>query len=112
MAIQYYDSLGNQVTRMYQWDINQFLTVKGVATSPLPIFQFANRESERSINVTPTVSGTSLIVAIPNELLEEAEPIFAYIYRPQATGAGRTIGSVYIPVIPRVKPEASASIEE
>lgn len=99
-----YDSLGNQVTRLYQWDINQLLTVRGVEVSPLPVFQFSNRQCGTTISVTPTVDGSDLIVAVPNELLEKASPVFAYIYRKQETGAGRTIGVIHIPVKPRIKP--------
>lgn len=98
-----YDSLDNQVTRLFQGDVNQLLKFKGVATSPLPIFQFANRICGTTISVTPIVSGDDLVVAVPNELLEEAEPISAFIYRKQATGAGRTTGAIYIPVKPRSK---------
>jgi len=106
-----YDSLGNQVTRLYQWDVNQLLTIKGVVASPLPVFQFSNRKCGTTISVTPTVSGSDLIVAVPNVLLEKAEPIFAFIYRKQETGAGRTIGAIHIPVKPRVKPSTGEYVE-
>lgn len=99
-----YDSRGNEITRFYQWDKNQSITVKGVPVSPVPVFQFANRKRCTSITVTPAVKGTQMTAMVPNELFEEAEPLFAYIYREEATGAGRTLGVIEIPVWPRRKP--------
>lgn len=99
-----YDSLGNNVTQLYQWDINQYLTVTGVPINPLPVFQFSNRKSKTTIGVTPVVLNNNLVVKVPNELLEVPEPIFAFIYRTRASGASRTIGSIYIPVRSRIKP--------
>lgn len=104
MAILCFDSIGNQVTRLYQWDVNQKLIFSGIPTSPLPEFQFANRNRKTSISVTPVVSESNLIVDLPNDILEEAEPIFAYVYMTRPSGAGRTIGSIFIPVVPRIKP--------
>ena len=106
-----YDSLGNLVTRLYQWDINQYLTVRGVPTSPLPVFQFANKTSDTALSVTPTVSDGNLVVLVPNILLEKPEPIFAFIHRTQVSGAGRTIGEIRIPVKPRIKPDTTEYIE-
>lgn len=106
-----YDSLGNRITRLYQWDVNQYLTIKNVPTSPLPVFQFSNPKCGVAISVTPSVHGSELIVAVPNELLKKAEPIFAFIYRKQSTGAGRTLGAIHIPVSPRVKPDTSEYID-
>lgn len=99
-----YDSRGNPITRFYQWDKNQTVTVGGLSVSPVPVFQFSNRKRPTSITVTPTVSGSMMTARVPNELLEEAEPLHAYIYREAATGAGRTLGVISIPVRPRRKP--------
>lgn len=99
-----YDSRGNPITRFYQWDKNQTVTVSGLSVSPAPVFQFSNRNHATSISVTPTISGSQMTARVPNELLEEAEPLFAYIYREAATGAARTLGVISIPVRPRRKP--------
>ena len=99
-----YDSRGNPITGFYQWDRNQSITVTGFPTSPVPVFQFSNRKHPTSITVSATVTGSGLLAMIPNELLEEAETLHAYIYRDVASGAGRTLGVVSIPVRPRRKP--------
>ena len=104
MAIVCYGTLGNRVTRFYQWDINQKLVISGVETSPVPVFQFSNDVCGGSISVSPTVSGSSLIVDVPNALLEEAKPLLVFIFR-NVGGAGNTIGSIRIPVRPRVAPD-------
>ena len=103
MNITCSDSRGNALTRLFQCDVNQVITVSGVPISPVPVFQFANKQCGTTISVTPTVSGSDLKVAIPNALLEEPNPIFAFIYRTQSTGAARTIGTICIPVKPRIK---------
>ena len=99
-----YDSRGNPITRVYQWDKNQSITVSGLSTEPVPVFQFSNRKHPTSITVSATVTGSGLLAMVPNELLEEAETLHAYIYREVASGAGRTLGVVSIPVRPRRKP--------
>ena len=99
-----YDSRGNPITRFYQWDKNQSITVSGLSTEPVPVFQFSNRKHPTSIPVSATVTGSGLLAMVPNELLEEAETLHAYIYREVASGAGRTLGVVSIPVRPRRKP--------
>lgn len=99
-----YDSRGKPITRLYQWDKNQSITVSGLSTEPVPVFQFSNRKHQTSITVPATVTGSGLLAMVPNELLEEAETLHAYIYREVASGAGRTLGVVSIPVRPRRKP--------
>jgi len=102
-----YDALGSRVTQLYQWDVNQRLTIHGVETSPLPTFQFSNRVCGTTISKTPIANNGKLIVDVPNELLQSAEPILMYIYRKRSTGAGTTIGSFFIPVHPRAKPDTN-----
>lgn len=99
-----YDSRGNPITRFYQWDKNQSITVSGLSTGPVPVFQFSNRNHQESITVSATVTASGLTAIVPNELLEEAETLQAYIYREVASGAGRTLGVISIPVRPRRKP--------
>lgn len=99
-----YDFRGNPITRFYQWDRNQSITVTGFPASPVPVFQFSNRKRQESITVSATVTASGITAVIPNELLEEAETLQAYIYREVASGAGRTLGEISIPVFPRRKP--------
>lgn len=106
MDITCYDGNGNPISRFYQWDTNQTITVVNVAVSPVPEFQFSNKNHQEAINVVPTVSGTQLIALVPDSLLREAEPIHAYIYRKADSGAGRTLGVINIKVLPRPRPDS------
>lgn len=105
MDITCYDGNGHQLSRFYQWDTNQTITVINVAVSPVPVFQFSNKNHQEAISVVPTVSGTQLTALVPDSLLEEAEQIHAYIYRKANTGAGRTLGVINIKVLPRPRPD-------
>lgn len=109
MDITCQDSLGNRVTRLYQWDVNQKLWFGGIDKNPLPIFQFSNSLCDDTISVTPELDQLYqryMIVQVPNKLLEEADPIFVYIYVEYENDEKITIGSIYIPVQSRVRPRA------
>lgn len=100
-----YDSDNNVLKTLYQWDNNQTMTVRGVDMPPTPVFHFCNRLSNLALVVSPTVSGTDLIVKIPNILLQQAEPIIAYLYQNTDDNSYRTMHAIHIPVIPRPKPD-------
>ena len=100
-----YDSDNNVLKTLYQWDNNQTMTVRGVDMPPVPVFHFCNRLSNLALVVSPTVSGTDLIVKIPNILLQQAEPIIAYLYQDTDDDGYRTMHAIHIPVIPRPKPD-------
>lgn len=103
-TMQCYDAQNRTLRTLYQWDKDVTILIKGVAMTPAPTFQFANRKTKETISVDSSVSGEDLVVTIPNVLLERPEAIFAYIYRRTSSGAGRTLGSIYIPVRARQKP--------
>lgn len=100
-----YDSDGNLLKTLYQWDTNQVMTVKGLDTPPIPAFHFCNRLSNIALVVAPEVSGSDLSVKIPNVLLQQAEPIIAYVYQETEDEGYRTMHAIHIPVIPRPKPD-------
>lgn len=105
MSITCYDSDGNLLKTLYQWDNNQTISISGIAMPPTPVFHFCNRLSQVALVVTPTVSGTSLLVNIPNILLQQAEPIIGYVYQDTENDGYRTMHAIHIPVIPRPKPD-------
>ena len=109
--VRYLDSNGNELKMVYQWDTDITLAVEGVSAPPLPVIQFYNRRSKAEETVVPTLSSGTLYVDVPNELLEHAEPIIAYVYRPASSGAARTIGEIFISVRPRIKPSNTVYAE-
>lgn len=100
-----YDSMGELLRTMFQWDTNQTITIKGAEVPPYPVFHFANRFSKEALVVTPEeTGGTDLTVKVPNILLQSAETIFAYLYYETDNDAYKTKHVIQIPVAPRAKP--------
>ena len=99
-----YDSNGNRLNNLTQWDLNQKLVVKGATTTTVPVFHFCNKLSKAAFVVTASVSGDDIIVKIPNILLQQSFPIIAYMYYEAADSSAKTMHTITIPVTPRVKP--------
>lgn len=100
-----YDALGILITELYQWDTNQTLTVKDMASlSPTPTFQITKTCKGTVDNIESTISGNDLIVAIPNDLLLTPGILYVYMCIQDADTHKETIMSSCIPVIARVEP--------
>lgn len=93
-----------RINRLYQWDRNFSITIDGVPTSPLPMIQYANRNRRIAIDAIPEVKDGRLVSVIPDGLLEEAEPLFIYIYLCDKSNSKKVIAATHIPVRPRMKP--------
>lgn len=132
-----YDSSGKPLKRLYQWDLNQTITVKKFSSpfrgasldgsepigTPVQFgdnaeFHFCNRLSEEALVVVPTYDQTTfaLTVSIPNILFQQPENITAYLYEewlPDAAGmnSSRTTHRIEIPIVPRVMPSDYEYIE-
>ena len=104
MSIICYNSDNKVLKQLYQWDINQKMTVTGVFTSPIPLFHFCNRLSHEALVVTPVVDGNDITVDIPNILLQQTDSIVVYMYETTGNDGSRTIHTIHIPVVPRPKP--------
>lgn len=103
-SIVCYDSNGNPLKHLTQWDSNQTITVVGVETSPLPTFHFFNRHSEQALVVSPSTSGNAVSVPVPNILLQQALPIIVCLYYEFNDGSSKTEYTLSIPVFPRPMP--------
>lgn len=105
MSIICYDSNGNALKRLYQWDINQTISISGLEASNAPAFHFCNKISSKALVVTPSATDDKIEVSVPNILLQQPYPIIAYLYEPVDEDGGRTMHTIQIPVFPRPKPE-------
>lgn len=103
--IQCCDVNGVPLANLYQWDRDVELLVKNTAVSPPPTFQFANCRSNETIDVASTIAGNDLKVCVPNALLEQPLPLFAYVYASSGDGSARTLGMICVPVRKRTQPE-------
>lgn len=81
-----FDSEGNSIDHLNQWDVNQTITIKlyGNDSDYLknePFVLFSNRNSKEAKKVRSTVTGGDTITAqVPNILLEESLPLFISVY--------------------------------
>lgn len=89
---------------LYQWDSYQTLRISGIDFgSVTPRVHFANKKSSEALVVEGNLERAYLYVSIPNSLLTQKYDIVAYVYT--NTGlTSKTIKSITIPVIPRLKP--------
>lgn len=98
-----YDSNGALIERLYQWDLNQTITVKHLDFEKAPVFHFCNRKSKESLAVQSHATGNGYTANVPNILLQQALKITAFIYY-EGNGIGRTVFRTEIPVEPKPKP--------
>lgn len=110
--ITYYDSDGHLLERFYQWDNNQTITVSGISLLTAPVFHFCNRNSDTAFVVSPDVTESGLKVRIPNILLQQPEPIVAYLYCDTGDEGYRTVHVACIPVIPRPMPNDYVFVDD
>lgn len=105
MSIICLDIDGYPLSNFYQWDNNQKIVIEGATLSPVPSVHFANPKHRTALVVAPIVSEESLIVDVPNLLLQQAETLTVYIYEENGEDGHRTRHTILIPVIPRPKPD-------
>ena len=89
---------------LYQWDLNQILTVSGADYETAPIVNFCNKLSKEAISKQSELKDGVITCEIPNELLRDPYDIIAYFYSVKGK-SGNTVDVVRIPVISRVKPD-------
>ena len=101
------DSLGNVITGLTQWDVNQTIYFHGLnpdENNP-PLIHFCNIKNDRAHACESTVSDGVISVTIPNELLAQALLIYVYIYDYDwDTKIGKTIYISKIPVCAKIRP--------
>ena len=91
---------------LYQWDRNQELTIYGLSVPGTPVVHFAHGGLEDALVQTTTMDAAGVIRSvIPNELLEEALPIKAYVCAWEGDKF-RSLRCIVIPVQSRARPGA------
>lgn len=114
-----FDTHDNPIDHYTQWDINQKLkiVVYDVDSSLLknaPYIHFANVKSTEALVVRSTVEGTdTIVVDVPNSLLQESWPLLVYVYLNDNLDAHsqKTIIKIEIPVHKRVRPSDYEYVE-
>lgn len=118
-GVECFDTHDEPISHYTQWDINQTLKIvlygmdDGYMKSA-PYVHFANSQSYEALVVRSTLQGdNTIIVDIPNVLLQEPWPLLVYIYLNDSTDAKsqKTIVKLDIPVQKRVKPSDYEYVE-
>lgn len=99
-----YDSYGNSIDKLVQWDVDQTLTVENWEYEATPVFHFCNKKHERALVVKGEIVNGCAKSNIPNSLLQEPYPIIVFVYLEEGD-SGRSIYVTKIPVIKKAKPE-------
>ena len=87
-----------------QWDLNQQLRITGLSVSTAPTVLFSNKIRVTAEPVNATIINNAIVVDVPNGLLTESYPVYAYIRVSENSGS-KTLAKVKIPVTPATKPE-------
>lgn len=96
-----YASDGSVLEYYYQWSVDQSLIIKGADTSLAPIFYFSNVKFNTAFIVNPEIRGDSLVVTVPNILLQYPFPI---IIDADYSVNSKSDFSLRIPVMPKARP--------
>ena len=114
-----FDTHDNPIDHYTQWDVDQKLKIVVYDADDnllknAPYVHFANVKSTEALVVRSTVEGTdTIIVEIPNSLLQEPWPLLVYVYLNDNLDAHsqKTIIKIEIPVHKRVKPSDYEYVE-
>lgn len=102
------DKDGNTIYHLTQWDVNQSLRIdmEDYIVGSSAKVHFCNKNSEKALVVSATVSNNIVSANIPNELLREPYPLIAYIYMTDSenTTSKKTVAFIKIPVRERLQP--------
>lgn len=88
---------------LYQWDINQVLSVAGLNLAVAPEVHFSNANMDKAIVRQSTLNNHIVSVQIPNSLLQDPLTIKAHIGIYEGS-TFKVIELVEIPVIPKPRP--------
>lgn len=105
-------SLRYSVNTLYQWDLNQVLTIYGLSLPTIPEIHFTNTGMERAIVRQATMDDAGVItVNIPNSLLQKPYTITAYICIHEGE-TFETLHKIEIPVKARKMPTDYTFIDD
>lgn len=114
-----FDTHDNPIDHYTQWDVDQKLKIVVYDADDnllknAPYVHFANVKSTEALVVRSTVEGTdTIVVDVPNSLLQESWPLLVYVYLNDNLDAHsqKTIIKIEIPVHKRVKPSDYEYVE-
>ena len=115
--INCFDSDGNSINYLTQWDANLKLHIPmdGYDLTQTPEVHFCNKNSEEALVVVASTKNSTIIADIPNILLQESYPLMCHIYLSKKntdnTLAQKTALTITIPIRERKKPSDYLYVE-
>ena len=103
-----YDINGSSL-QLTQWDTNRTVSFDKPSETDIVVHIFNNHNKAAKV-VPTTVSQDKISCVVPNELLQEARPIYIMLYAKDG-GEGKVIGSNVISVERKAKPEDYTFVE-
>lgn len=88
-----------------QWDVGQKIHIKGIDTAIIPEFHFCNSRSDEAFVTSSILEDDTIIVDVPDVLLQDPLPITIHIYCQTNDRSAETEYTINVPVRPRVKPD-------
>lgn len=118
-GVECFDTHDVPISHYTQWDINQTLKIVlyGMDDGYMknaPYVHFANVKRSEALVVRSTLQGdNTVLVDIPNQLLQESYPLLIYVYLNDSSDASsqRTIVKIEIPVHKRARPSDYEYVE-
>lgn len=113
--INCYDSYGNSINYLTQWDYNRKLImyIDNYDLSIAPEVHFSNNKSEEALVVQSVVDGDKITVDIPNILLQQSYPLLVHVYLTDINDVSsqKTIAYAEILIKKKAKPSDYTYIE-
>ena len=98
-----YDSNGDAVSALFQWDKGIEVTVEDDSITEAYNMHFANTQTGEAYVVESTYSSRTLTAQIPDVLLQSTNPVFGYVYD-EDDDSGRSTLWFKIKVTARAQP--------
>ena len=100
------------VDSLYQWDLNQVLTISGLSLATAPEVHFAHGNMPLAIVRQATLDSAGVVrVEVPNTLLQKPHAIDAYVCTNEG-GAFKSLLKISIPVVKRPQPSDYEGTDE
>ena len=104
-APELYDSAGEMLTCFFQWDLNQTIRIHGLPNGSALECHFAKEHGKTAYAAATVVSDGDYTVCVPNEMFQEPNDFYLYLYLDTPNEGRRTKYEYRVPVRKRVRPE-------
>lgn len=106
-----YDSAGQVLEELCQWDVNVTIQVGDAITSPLPNFHFCQHGRDYAYVVPSELKGDKLSAKVPNILLQSHYPLHVFLYYGSNPDEQRSKHQFSIEIVPREMPMEYTYVE-